>query len=356
MEKLRNNSVPECRRDDNIYVLTGAFLAVTKVFPELVGILQPMILQSITGPLKYSVSKEEFSQTNLRLIYFEIIKRFRSSTDDAISRRLQKFLTLQYNPVVGPSAFVTRLKKAQYDINSLTGTPQVSESLLRTTFIKSIKTTTKMFNHLFDSLLLGQKRPLDEIVNILDAKFQDERMSGSLEKGNFGAERGNFSADLDFSLDHAEAFGAEGKSDLICYQWGDHGTCSYGDKCKYKSYHKEENKCARRGKANMVGDGLREQFHELLEDAKVAKQVVQSLRSSNRKAKEKVNLLKKKFSKAKTLLPRSNIVSDASAGDVDIDEAGDAGEISARQVQKANKVDVSLSDVSSASDLSGDDQ
>ena len=351
VEKLTNSVVPECKRDDNIYTLTGAFLAVMKVFPELIGILQPMVLQSITGPLRFAISREEFTGTNLRLIYFEVVKRFKSSTDDAIARRLQKFLLLQYDPVIGPSAFVTKLKKAQYEINSLTTIPQVSESLLRTTFIKSIKSTTKMFNHLFDSLLLGQKRSLDEIVTILDAKFQDERLSSSLDKANL-------STDTDFQPEHVEVFAAEEKSEreLICYQWGDRGTCSYGEKCKYKSYHKEENKFARRGKANLAGDGLREQFHQLVEEAKAVKQAVRKLKSSNRKAKEKANILKRKFIKAKSMIPKSNVAHDALIGDVDIDEAADAGEASTKQLQKANNIDVSLSDVSSASDTLSDEQ
>ena len=198
---------------------------------------------------------------------------------------------------------------------------------------------------------MGQKRSLDEIVTILDAKFQDERLSGSMDKANL-------STDTDFQPEHAEVFAAEEKSEreLICYQWGDRGTCSYGEKCKYKSYHKEENKFARRGKANLAGDGLREQFHQLVEEAKAVKQAVRKLKSSNRKAKEKANILKRKFIKAKNMIPKSNIAHDALTGDVDIDEAADAGEASTKQLQKANNIDASLSDVSSASDILSDEQ
>ena len=83
---------------------------------------------------------------------------------------------------------------------------------------------------------------------------------------------------------------------------------------------------------------------------------MRKLKSSNRKAKEKANILKRKFIKAKNMIPKSNVAHDALIGDVDIDEAADAGEASTKQLQKANNIDVSLSDVSSASDTLSDEQ
>ena len=321
-QNLSNGIIPSYSDKDDIFILNGIFKAVCKYFPSTLLILQPMLSRSL-DPLFSYLTKVPVTQSNFRVIYFTIVKKFRGVTEKVIAMRIQKFLKSVYDPRNGPAAFATKLQRDRLEINDLSGHESLSMSMLRMTFIEGIRAKTQLFNHLLDASTIASNLPLDEVIDILEKKYLEERLSQPLQQG--------------FEV---KSFGSKPKSKpIVCYQWRDLGSCSFGKECKWKEFHTEANKgigeSSNRGKtflaAERNGDqndeddenSFAEQFVELANLAKSKKKDVNKYKKKFKAMANKANLLTKELNRRNKKSSMKDALNRAAKGNLTVDEAAD---------------------------------
>ncbi len=356
LKSLRENFVPVTMKGQPLEYLNGVFIATISYFSTTLHTIFQVLINSIDDSMKFLIKETTVTATNFRMIFFGARKHFELSTEIAKIAKIKDFLNSSYSDTEPIEAFAVKIIKKSEHINDLYNSIVLSKELTKVVFTSAVtsKTGTK-YTNLLDTLHL-RKADFEEIVRVLNEKYLDYRSKNATN------------LELTFSADHNKSqhemiddkvyavgdFNSNTKR-LPCFQFKQHGKCSYGPKCKYshdpkviKSYVPNSSEEF----ANLLQDQLYNSYEVILFVTKQRNKYKKQYHRSQSRSDKNGQKNKSSFNKNPSFNKQPMTIEKAIANSADHEEKKYANDTSQEQ---ANSAVSGASDQAISVDVSDDD-